>query len=94
MTDFEISGVLDLIERIEMLEKRIAKLERPESFVRQVDSRNSTESQQSDAYVPDRRPSEIEEPVNDEDDDIRQTNGHRWRFRLLGNRQPSTSHIQ
>lgn len=94
LTGVEISNALDLIERIENLEKRIAKLERPESFVQQVDSRNSSELKQPDIYVPDGRPSEIEGTIDGDDDDSLQTNGQRWRFRLLGNRQPSTSLIR
>ena len=88
----EISVVVDLLERIEALESRVASLERPENLVRQADSRESMDANQSDRLVPVPKPSEIERSTDD--DEAQQTNGQRWQFRLLGNRKTETSLIR
>ena len=89
----EISEVQNLVDRIEALEKRLAALEEREPLVRQADSRDelSIPVPRTPATVP---PNKLNQSPNlpdaeqdDDDDSTQQTNGQKWRFRLLGRRK-------
>ena len=65
-----------LVERIELLEKRIAALEQPAAPIRQADSRLTESFDSKDSPTP-LTPSGRSEPTQE-------TNGRKWSIRLLG----------
>ncbi len=70
---------LELIERIEALEKRLEKLEAESRPIRQADHRDTP-----DVAKPDMLPS----VATDEDHEgARKTNGQTWRIRMLSHRR-------
>ena len=79
----EVTDVRSLIDRIEALEKRLSELEKRDAPIRQADNRD-----EQNTTVPRNVWQSREEPVlKIEDDDASQnTNGQKWRFRLLGHR--------
>lgn len=79
----EISEVVDLVDRIQELERRLAKLEVREPLVRQADSRESSDFSDLVTRPPSKTPSNGDD---DDDDTSQKTNGQMWRFRLLKQR--------
>ena len=73
------SKQLELIERIEALEKRLEKLEAETMPIRQADHRDGS-------YAP--TPGLLPPVATEEDDDgARKTNGQTWRIRMLSHRR-------
>jgi hypothetical protein len=70
---------LDLLSRIEALEKRIAKLEAEKSLVQQADN-------QETRYIPAPRTLPQVAPSENDDTPPRKTNGTTWRIRMLSHR--------
>ncbi len=80
----EISSQLELVGRIEALERRIARLEAGMPLVRQVDNRESPPYAQPRALS---SASVRTGSDDDVDDQPNITNGQTWRIRMLGHRQ-------
>lgn len=83
----EISKSLDLVERIESLEKRIAALEGRDNLIRQAHSREPRIifSQVKPIGEP---TTPADEPAGEDDDTPQTTNGQKWKLRFLGHRKP------
>ncbi len=85
----DAAEILDLVERIERLEKRLAKLEGHEPLIRQADSRETSQFNAIDS-----RPAELTPSEDDDDKDATQrTNGQTWQFRLLTTPQNSRQFV-
>lgn len=93
----DLVETLELISRIEGLEKRLAALEDRDSLVRQVDNREPSAVPQPERFVPTTPVTTESERPNlddsngttdfDSDDDLQNTNGQKWSFRLLIDRK-------
>ena len=86
---FEISDMVGLVERIEALEQRLAVLERKESLVRQVDSRETMDAIPAKVFA--RGTNSLANEAEIDDEETQKTNGQKWNFRLLGRRNVSAS---
>lgn len=83
----EASEVAKLTARIELLEKRVASLEHTEPLIRQADARASElNSPPASPAVPQQFV-----PTAEDDGETQTTNGHKWKFRLLGNSKPQSA---
>ncbi|WP_010582642.1 hypothetical protein [Schlesneria paludicola] len=86
---------LELISRIEGLEKRLAALEDRDSLIRQADNREPSSVPQPERFSPSPSATESGLPNFDDasdatdadSDDLQQTNGQKWSFRLLIDRK-------
>lgn len=83
----ELSSSLELIERIESLEKRIAALEGRDNLIREASGREPRIifSQVKPIAAPVKEPAQ---QIEEDDEDPQTTNGHKWKIRFLGHRKP------
>ena len=91
----KVLSSLELLERIELLEKRVTQLEGRVPVIRQAMSREAPVISQpgvlaqepiGQATSRNQKPASREVPPISEDEEVEITNGQKWKFRLLGNR--------